>query len=69
MRIESFGSVKIFWPPYSRAELIELLKARVERLAPSLPLVRAVLFGSWAKGRATAFSDIDLLVVHAGPRR
>jgi predicted nucleotidyltransferase len=61
--------VKVFFPPYSRAELIDLLKERVEHLAASLPLIRAVLFGSWAKGRATAFSDIDLLVVHAGPRR
>ena len=25
------------------------------------------MFGSWASNRATAFSDIDLLVVYAGP--
>jgi predicted nucleotidyltransferase len=31
--------------------------------------MRVVLFGSWAKGRATAFSDIDLLVVYSGPPR
>jgi predicted nucleotidyltransferase len=28
-----------------------------------------VLFGSWSRGRATAFSDIDLLVVYAGRPR
>ena len=28
-----------------------------------------VLFGSWATGRATAFSYIDVLVVYAGPPR
>jgi hypothetical protein len=31
-----------------------------------LPVERAVLFGSWAAGRATAYSDIDLLVVYSG---
>ena len=37
--------------------------------AAVLPVRRVVLFGSWAKGRATAFSDIDLLVVYADPTR
>ncbi|MGI8824605.1 MAG: nucleotidyltransferase domain-containing protein [Chloroflexota bacterium] len=27
---------------------------------------RGTLFGSWAAGRATAFSDIDLLVIYSG---
>lgn len=31
-----------------------------------LPLKRVVLFGSYAKGRQTIASDIDLLVIHAG---
>lgn len=34
-----------------------------------LPLKRVVLFGSWAKERATAFSDVDLLVIYADPPR
>lgn len=34
-----------------------------------LPLKRVWLFGSWAAGRATAFSDIDLLVVYLDPPR
>jgi len=38
-------------------------------LEQALPVTRAVLFGSWAKGRATAFSDIDLLVVYQDPPR
>ncbi len=38
-------------------------------MTAALPLRRVVLFGSWAKGRATAFSDIDLLVVYADPPR
>ncbi|MEW6718215.1 MAG: nucleotidyltransferase domain-containing protein [Chloroflexota bacterium] len=38
-------------------------------LAEHLPLKRVWLFGSWAKGRATVFSDIDLLVVYSDPPR
>ena len=33
------------------------------------PVKRAVLFGSWAAGRATAFSDVDVLVIYADPPR
>ena len=68
-RSESYGSVRIFWPPYSRAELIELLRGRMPALNTALPLRRVTLFGSWAKGRATAFSDVDLLVVYSAPAR
>ncbi|MDR5710375.1 MAG: nucleotidyltransferase domain-containing protein [Armatimonadota bacterium] len=46
-----------------------MLRTRIRELARSLPLRRAVLFGSWATGRATARSDVDLLVVYAGPAR
>jgi len=38
-------------------------------LETELPVRRAVLFGSWATGKATAFSDIDVLVVYEGPPR
>ncbi len=69
MPTRSFGSVRIFSPPYSREELIERLREGVRRLAAVLPLKRAVLFGSWSRGRATAFSDVDLLVVYAGEPR
>ena len=66
---ESFNSVKVTYPRYSQAELISLLRGRIPMLAQVLPLKRVVLFGSWAKGRATAFSDVDLLVVYTGPAR
>jgi predicted nucleotidyltransferase len=65
----SSGSVRISYPPASRAQLVALLRDRLPALAAVLPLKRAVLFGSWAKGRATAFSDVDLLVVYGGPPR
>lgn len=69
MRRESSGSVKIFSPRYDRERLIALLHTRLPALNAVLPLRRAVLFGSWAARRATAFSDVDLLVVYAGPPR
>ena len=46
-----------------------LLREGLPALAAALPLKRVALFGSWATGRATAFSDVDLLVVYAGPPR
>jgi predicted nucleotidyltransferase len=58
--------VRVFYPAFSRAQLIELLRQRLAALAADLPLSRAVLFGSWATGRATAASDVDLLVVYSG---
>lgn len=30
---------------------------------------RAALFGSWTRGRATARSDVDVLVIYADPPR
>lgn len=69
MRTESSGSVKIFSRPYDREQLIERLQGRLPDLDAVLPLRRVVLFGSWAVRRATAFSDIDLLIVYAGPAR
>ena len=66
---ESSSRVKIFYPRYSRAELVERIQGQLAALAEILPLKRVVLFGSWAKGKATAFSDVDLLVVYADPPR
>ena len=65
----SCGSVKVFYPPFSREELLALLRQRVPASQEKLPLKRVVLFGSYAKGRQTAASDIDLLVVYAGAPR
>lgn len=65
----SSGSARIFYPRFDRAELVAQLQGSLPQLASALPLTRVVLFGSWATGRATAFSDIDLLVVYAGAAR
>lgn len=69
MPTRSSGSVQIFWPAFDRAELIRRLGAGVRRLEGELPLVRVVLFGSQAAGRATVGSDVDLLIVYRGDPR
>jgi predicted nucleotidyltransferase len=41
----------------------ELLKGVTERIVDAFAPERVILFGSYAEGRATADSDLDLLVV------
>lgn len=65
----SSGSVTVFFPEFSREELVDRLRGFMPALQDALPVRRAVLFGSWAKGRATAFSDIDLMVIYDDPPR
>lgn len=65
----SSGSLKTFYPRYSGQELARTVAERLPALRGRLAVRQVVLFGSWAKGRATAFSDVDLLVVYAGPAR
>lgn len=69
MQNESLNSVRIWSPRWTRDDLVAHLRARVRELARLLPVCRAVLFGSWAKGRATARSDVDVLVIYADPPR
>jgi len=69
MRPRSSGSVKVFYPPWTREALLVRLREGVIALCEALPLVRVVLFGSYARGRQTVASDIDLLVVYAGAVR
>jgi predicted nucleotidyltransferase len=61
--------VKIFSPEYTREEVVDALRAKTPQLLERLPLRWVVLFGSYANGSYTAFSDIDLLVVYAGGPR
>ncbi|MGQ9494202.1 MAG: nucleotidyltransferase domain-containing protein [Anaerolineae bacterium] len=61
--------MRIFYPAISREELLTLLRQRLPLLQRLLPLQRVVLFGSYATGRYTVASDIDLLVVYAGAPR
>ena len=65
---ESFDSVKIYYPEFSRDKLVSTLKSRVALLGKELPLIAVVLFGSYAKGRQTAASDVDIVVVYRDPK-
>ncbi len=69
MQHRSSSSVKIFYPPWTREALLVRLREGVTALGEVLPLVRVVLFGSYARSRQTVASDIDLLVVYAGAVR
>ena len=69
MRSESSNSVRVCFPRFSREELIELLRNRMKPLSKKLPLRLVALFGSYAQGRHTAASDVDLLVVYDDPKR
>ncbi len=46
-----------------------MLRQRIAALQEKSPLKRVVLFGSYATGKQTVASDIDLLVVYAGKPR
>jgi predicted nucleotidyltransferase len=65
----SSSSVRVFYPKLDRPALVEALRRRLPRLGTLLPLRRVVLFGSWAKGRQTVASDVDLLIVYGGEAR
>ena len=69
MRGRSSDSVKIYYPRFRKDELIRILRGRVRELEELLPVKLVILFGSYAEGRQTAASDIDLLIVYKGPRR
>ena len=55
-------SVKIYYPRYSLREIKEKIRKAGEELF-KLGVVKIVLFGSFAKEKATAGSDVDLLIL------
>jgi predicted nucleotidyltransferase len=69
MQKESSSSVRIFYPRFNRGEVILKLKDKLRGLAKELPLRLVVLFGSYAQGKYTVASDIDILVVYKGEER
>lgn len=69
MRKRSSSSVRIFYPEFDRNQLVKILRERLKLLEARLPLVRVVLFGSYAQGNYTAASDVDLFVVYRGRAR
>lgn len=69
MPSESSRSATISWPTRTREDILTAIRAALPELRDALPVVRVVLFGSHAIGRATVASDVDLLVVYEGPSR
>ncbi len=63
------SSVRVFFPKFDRTELLRRLAERMAALDSVLPLLRVVLFGSYAQGNYTVASDVDLLVVYQGQPR
>ncbi len=69
MRSESSSGVRVFYRQSSREEIVRAIESGIERLAARVPLREIVLFGSVGRGRHTAASDVDLLVVYGGEPR
>ena len=69
MRKTSSSSVRVFYPALDRAGLIATLRERLGLLKRKLPLVKVILFGSYATGTYTVGSDVDLIVVYRGEPR
>jgi predicted nucleotidyltransferase len=63
------AQVRVTYPSLSRAEVIERLRKGFVSLERRLPVSRIILFGSYAKDRYTAGSDIDIVVVYRGSGR
>lgn len=66
MQKKSSNSVRVYYPEYSKEELVALLREKLSELSKVLPIKLAILFGSYAKDRQTAASDVDLFVVVDG---
>jgi len=66
MQRKSSNSVQIFYPNYSREEILTSLREKIKTLHRKLPLKLALLFGSYATGNFTTASDIDVLIVYRG---
>ncbi|RLI06938.1 hypothetical protein DRO32_04745 [Candidatus Bathyarchaeota archaeon] len=60
----SSSTVRIFWPELNREELIKRIREGIKSVLNVLPITKVVLFGSYARARHTAASDVDLLVVY-----
>ncbi|MGB9727015.1 MAG: nucleotidyltransferase domain-containing protein [Nitrososphaeria archaeon] len=68
MEEKSSNSVKVYYPRFDGEKLVEYLMCKVEELRKRFPLVKLVLFGSYAGNRYTVASDIDILIVYEGKR-
>ena len=63
------SSVQVFYPKFSKEEIIQAIGKNLGNLERELPLLFVVLFGSYAKGNYTVASDVDLLVIYEGEEK
>jgi predicted nucleotidyltransferase len=63
------SQVRVTYPALTREQVIRRLKHARVNLEKRLPVSRIILYGSYAEGRYTASSDIDVIVVYEGKER
>jgi uncharacterized protein len=72
MPSRSLRSVKVFYPCHpchSREGIIRFLQRAANELVKELSVCQIVLFGSYATGRWTVASDVDVLIIYRGSPR
>lgn len=69
MRRKSLDSVKIYSPRFRKEEIIRILKKKAYILAKKMGVKKIILFGSYARNRYTAASDIDILIIYNDKER
>jgi predicted nucleotidyltransferase len=63
------SQVRVTFPILTKDKVIRALKEARPDLEKKLHVSRIVLYGSYAQGRYTAGSDIDVIVVYRGAER
>lgn len=63
------SQVRVSYPVLGKKQVTEKLRLARSRLEKKLPVSKMILYGSYATGRYTAGSDIDVLVVYSGEQR
>jgi len=61
--------VRVTYPVLDREQVIERLRQACIGLRGRLPISKMILYGSYAVGRYTAGSDVDVIVVYEGSPR
>jgi predicted nucleotidyltransferase len=61
--------VRVYYPEFDLEGLIKRVRKGAEAISKSLPLKLVILFGSYAEGRYTVASDVDLLIVYEDPKK
>ena len=67
--VKTDSQVRVTYPTLSMKQTVDRLRQAYGRLKTRLPILEMILYGSYATGRYTAGSDIDVLVVYDGEHR